>query len=315
MSSEKKPNRRDFLKQSIGLLVVSTAGGTALYGRILPKSYKRVNANQVAATYSIKVSDFPTQTLPNGIKIGLTEVGSSIKLTTFEELQMNPDHCQRSGRDGVNYPISIVRVKESGDDAFTAVSTWCPHNNKSQLAYFNHQLGDDGLFVCTEHEFSCFKADGTWVPPEDSPYPDDAPDKEDFVLNTNPDGTPYLTRFGVSFDGEDTIILSDILCECEPCPDDASVEEGTSDSFRLEQNVPNPVRNSTVFAFELPSAADVMLKVISTAGEEMAVVFAGMLEGGRHLVDFDAKKLAAGTYFYKLESRFGVQTRRMIVVR
>ena len=210
--------RRNFLRNTLGLLVVSTAGSIPVHGRILPISFKQVNKTQVRATYALRVSDFPTEVIENGIKVGLTEVGSSIKLTSFQELQMNPDHCKRSGRDGKNYPISIVRVKESGPDAFTAVSTWCPHNEKSQLAYFDHQRGNGGLFVCTEHENSCYRADGSWVSPTESPFPD-APDKDEFFFNIDDNGIPHLTRFTVEFDGDDTIVLKDILCDCADCPE------------------------------------------------------------------------------------------------
>ncbi len=303
-------NRRDFLKASLGLLAVSTVGGVSLYGRILPKSYKRLNGNQVAATYTLKVSDFPTQTLPNNIKIGLTEVGSSIKLTTLQELQMNPDHCERSGKDGNNYPIAVVRVSESGEDAFTAVSTWCPHNEKSQLDFFNASIGESGLFVCTEHEDSCYKADGTWVPPTQSPFPD-APDKDEFVFNVNPDGTPYLTRFDVTFDGDDTITIQNVLVDCIP----TSTPDEESAGLFLHQNYPNPVRHATIFQFTLPKTTVVTLSILSTDGKEVARVIEQRLEAGHHNVDFDAKDLPAGTYFYKLETPFGTKTRRMSVVR
>ena len=303
-------SRRNFLKQSLGLLVVSTAGGVSLYGRILPKSYKRLNNSQVAATYTLKVSDFPTQTLPNGTKIGLTEVGSSLKLTSLEELQMNPDHCERSGRDGKNYPIAIVRTQESGENAFTAVSTWCPHNEKSQLDYFNAELGEGGLFVCTQHENSCYTADGTWVPPSQSPYPD-APDKDEFFFNLNPDGTPHLTRFAVTYDGEDTITIHDVLVNCEVSSSPEEEESG----FFLDQNFPNPVGHSTIFRFALPATAFVTLTVLSTDGKEIARPLEQRMEAGIHNVDFRARDLAAGTYFYKLETPFGTKTRRMTVVK
>lgn len=310
-------DRRDFIKGSLGFLVLTTFGGTTLYGRIFPKSYKELPGNMVAATYTLKVSDFPTVEIPTSelgsVKLGLTEVGSSVKLTELPELLMNPDHCQRSGRDGKNYPISVVRVKESGEDAFVAVSSWCPHNNKSQLSEFAYTLGDEGLFICLEHEKSSFTADGTWVPPADSPYPD-APDKDEFFFNLNPDGTPHLTQFRTTFDGDDTITIHDVLCECAPCVTGAAPDDDAS-SYNLEQNYPNPVRNSTIFRFNLPGTSHVLLTILSTDGEQIAVVLDKKMEGGIHNVDFKAKDMASGNYFYKLETDFGTKTRRMTVVK
>lgn len=315
-------NRRDFLKGSLGLLVFSSVGGTTLYGRVFPKSYKQLPGNLVAATYTLLVDDYPSfeATIDSElgpVKIGLTEVGSSIKLGSPSEnselLLMNPDHCERSGRDGNFYPISLVRVKESGEDAFVAVSTWCPHNNKSQLAYFDHKLGNSGLFVCLQHEKSCFTADGTWVPPEDSPYTD-APTKDEFFFNLNPDGTPHLTRFSTTYNQADgTVTIHDILCECAPCPTNSAPDE-ESGAYGLEQNYPNPVRHSTIIRFSLPGAAHVLLTVLSTDGEEIGVVVDKKMEAGLHSVDFKAKDLPSGTYFYKLETSFGTKTRRMTVM-
>lgn len=309
-----KKSRRNFIKQSLSLFAVATAGPTTLLARIEPTSWKPVDKTTVAGTYTLKVSDFPTQVLPGGIRIGLSEVGDSIKLTTFEELTMNPDHCERSGKDGNNYPIAVVRVKESGEDAFRAVSTWCPHNNESQLDYFNRNLGEDGLFVCSQHEFSSFTADGTWVPPNESPYPD-APTLDEFFFNLGPDGKPHLTSFGTSFDGNDTLIISDVLCECEECAPSSvdDIEEGSA--LLLEQNFPNPATQLTVFSFVLPRSGRVKLSILSVDGKTVAVPVNRTMEGGKHLVDFNVKELPSGSYFFKLETPFGAKTRRMTVVQ
>ncbi|MGE3800810.1 MAG: T9SS type A sorting domain-containing protein [Candidatus Kapaibacterium sp.] len=301
-------SRRDFIKKSLSLAAVAVTGPStvALFARLNPVYYRQVDASTVAGTYTLKVSDFQTSTVGK-YKIGLSEVGSSIKLTSDDELFMNPDHCERSGVDGENYPIAIVRVKESGEDAFTAVSTWCPHNNETQLDYFDHALN---LFVCS-HEKSTYLADGTWVPPADSPFPD-APPLNEFQHNIGPDGFPHLTSFATSFDGE-TLTIFDVLCECAPCIT-TSVDDDLV-GYSLEQNYPNPASHLTVFRFSLPEAAPVSLKILSLDGEIVATPADRRMSKGDHSIDFDVRELPSGSYFYKLETPFGTRTRRMTVVK
>ena len=306
-----KSSRRDFIKQSLSLAVLASTTPTLLLARIEPVSYRKLGNGMAAGTYTLKVSDFPTFDDPTETKkYGLTEVGSSIKLTSLDELLMNPDHCERSGKDGEDYPIAIVRVKESGEDAFTAVSTWCPHNSETQLDHYDYGIGG-GLFVCS-HQESSYRADGTWVPPAESPF-SKAPALDEFAHNIGPDGKPHLTSFRTFFDGVDTLTIYDVLCECADCP--SSVVEEETSSFRLHQNYPNPASGLTIFRFVLPTASHVLLSILTLEGKVVDTPVDSLMEGGSHMVDYNVKELASGTYFFKLETSFGTKTRRMTVVK
>lgn len=304
-------SRRRFLKSGLGLAAVATAGPLQLLAWLTPASVKANGNGQQMATYTIKLSDIAPTFEHQGVKYGLSEVGASIKLTEFDELEMNPDHCRFSGVDGKSYPISVVRVKETGEDAFTAVSSWCPHNNESQLGEFEYQLGENGLFVCREHEFSTFRADGTWVPPEESPFKD-APPADEFFHNVGSDGKPYLTSFPTTFDGVDTLTLSGILVGCQPTGvDDAEIITGVE----LHQNLPNPFRGKTLIPITLASHEHVRLTLLSLTGERIADIADEILDAGDHLVPFDSKEIPAGTYFYRLDVDGKSLVRRMIIVR
>ena len=312
--------RRDFLKTSFSLVAFASANPISLLGRInaCHTDDDPNGTTMVSGKFQIKVSKFQTyETLNNvgrKIKIGLTEVGSSIKLATEKEMQMNPDHCDRSGTDGKCYPIAVVRVEESGEDAFTAVSTWCPHNAKSQIDYFDVSLGENGLFVCREHELSSYQADGTWVSPKESPFKN-APPLSEFNLAPG-QTTPYLTRFSTRFDDDDTLTISDVLCECKSSDcDSTSVEDEGNLGLSLEQNYPNPVTHLTVIRFTLPAPGDCTLCILSTEGKMMKTPIDRKLEAGSHRIDFDARALPSGLYFYKLDTPYGTKTRRMTVVR
>ncbi len=311
-------SRRGFLKRTFGLLVISTAEPVRLLGRLHPVALHRQDGMTAVGTYRLRVADYPTQEIL-GIRYGLTEVGSSLKLVSDDRAleRMNPDHCKRSGLDNEDYPIAVVRIKEAGEDAFTAVSTWCPHNAGFQLNAFEYQLGESGLFVCRRHEYSAFTADGRWIPPERNPFGPQRsiPPQNEFGIASNLDseGNPFLTRFRTSFDGE-WLTIFDILCECEECISDVE-ESGTDRTLSLEQNSPNPVLHTTLINFSLPVRGDVSLTILTTAGETAAVPLQEHLEAGDYTVEFDASDLSSGSYFYRLETPSGIRTRRMTVVK
>ncbi|HRE10135.1 MAG TPA: YCF48-related protein [Ignavibacteria bacterium] len=76
-------------------------------------------------------------------------------------------------------------------------------------------------------------------------------------------------------------------------------------SVTLEQNYPNPFNPSTNINYNLPSGANVTLKVYDIAGREVANLFSGYQNTGSHSVRFDAAGLASGVYFYKLSVQNG----------
>jgi hypothetical protein len=86
-------------------------------------------------------------------------------------------------------------------------------------------------------------------------------------------------------------------------------------TYRLEQNYPNPFNPSTTVEFELASRSTVLLEVFNLLGQRIATPVHGELEAGVHRVNYDARGLSTGPYFYRLTTPSGVQTRKMLVLR
>lgn len=78
-----------------------------------------------------------------------------------------------------------------------------------------------------------------------------------------------------------------------------STEASSEVAFAL----PNPFRGSTRFAFTLPAAGTVDLRVYDMRGREVARPAAGAFTAGPHLVHFRGADLAAGTYFVHLAAQ------------
>jgi N-acetylneuraminic acid mutarotase len=72
--------------------------------------------------------------------------------------------------------------------------------------------------------------------------------------------------------------------------------------YLLSQNYPNPFNPSTIIKFGLATDSKVSVKVFDILGREVATLINGSLEAGSHEVQFNAKNITSGVYFYKIEA-------------
>jgi hypothetical protein len=93
-------------------------------------------------------------------------------------------------------------------------------------------------------------------------------------------------------------------------------------SLRLDQNVPNPARESsgTRIAYALPADASISLEILDVGGRRVRTLFRGFDTRGPHSVHWDGRDdsgrgVAAGAYLYRLEVAERIITKRMILLR
>jgi hypothetical protein len=84
-------------------------------------------------------------------------------------------------------------------------------------------------------------------------------------------------------------------------------------SATLEQNSPNPCISSTVINYSLTKANEVSLKVYDYLGKEIATLVNERQAAGQYQIDFSAKGLNPGIYFYRLNNGDVCLIRKMIV--
>jgi len=72
--------------------------------------------------------------------------------------------------------------------------------------------------------------------------------------------------------------------------------------FALNQNYPNPFNPSTTIRYQVPEHSRVTLKVYDLVGLEVATLVNSEIAPGFYSVQFDARNLSSGTYFYRLEA-------------
>lgn len=86
--------------------------------------------------------------------------------------------------------------------------------------------------------------------------------------------------------------------------------------FYVEQNYPNPFNPATTIKFGLPSDAQVDVRVFNILGQQVAVLVNNQfMRAGNHDVNFNAAKLASGTYIYRISTGNNVVTKKMILMK
>ncbi|UCE18918.1 MAG: T9SS type A sorting domain-containing protein, partial [Gemmatimonadota bacterium] len=85
--------------------------------------------------------------------------------------------------------------------------------------------------------------------------------------------------------------------------------------YGLAQNYPNPFNPVTSIAYSLPQAAKVKVVVYNTLGQIVSELVNTDQEAGHHVVKWDARDLASGVYFYRIEANDFTATRRMVLMK
>ena len=86
-------------------------------------------------------------------------------------------------------------------------------------------------------------------------------------------------------------------------------------TFNLAQNYPNPFNPTTAITYSVPQAGKVKLAVYNLIGQEVAVLVNDVVSEGQHVVEFNAKSLPSGAYFYKLQSGNSVSVKKMLLLK
>lgn len=89
----------------------------------------------------------------------------------------------------------------------------------------------------------------------------------------------------------------------------------TPAEYSIAQNYPNPFNASTTFAFTIPEAGFVSLKVFDLLGREVATVINQELAADFHTVNWTAEGLPTGMYMYKLTAGQFSQTRKLLYLK
>ena len=90
---------------------------------------------------------------------------------------------------------------------------------------------------------------------------------------------------------------------------------GVPEKFSLSQNYPNPFNPATTIKFSIPKGNFVEIKLYNILGKEIQNLLSEPLEAGKYSVDFNARALPSGIYFYKITAGDFTDTKKMILTK
>ncbi|MCX7833535.1 MAG: YCF48-related protein [Ignavibacteria bacterium] len=95
------------------------------------------------------------------------------------------------------------------------------------------------------------------------------------------------------------------------------ITSNTPDKFELYQNYPNPFNSSTIIRFSIPAnnKGIVTLKVYDIQGKEIAILINEKLAANTYEINFDARNLTSGIYFYKLTTEEYSDIKKMVLIK
>lgn len=98
------------------------------------------------------------------------------------------------------------------------------------------------------------------------------------------------------------------------------ISAGVPTEFQLRQNYPNPFNPATRINYSLPKGTHVKLTVFDVNGQEVESLVNKFQEGGNYEVTWDGtdrhgSRVASGFYYYKIETDFASQYRRMLLLK
>jgi streptogramin lyase len=94
-----------------------------------------------------------------------------------------------------------------------------------------------------------------------------------------------------------------------------SYENEIPKSFILYQNYPNPFNPATTIEFDIPERTQVKLIIHDALGYEIKVLLDKDLEPGKYKLNFDARDLPSGVYFYTLRTPKFTKTNKMLLIK
>ncbi len=115
------------------------------------------------------------------------------------------------------------------------------------------------------------------------------------------------------------------ICDaCSCCIQDTTIVDSVPVSLIKNDNLkephlaiyPNPFSGVTAIEFSLPTTENAYITVFDISGEQIAVLFDGLAESGKvYNVEFDARNIPGGIYYYRLINETKAYTKKLVVLK
>jgi photosystem II stability/assembly factor-like uncharacterized protein len=85
--------------------------------------------------------------------------------------------------------------------------------------------------------------------------------------------------------------------------------------YNLSQNYPNPFNPLTNIKFSLPRSEIVTINLYNTLGQKVKTILNKRRQTGNHIVELNARNLASGVYYYRIEAGEYTNVKKMILLK
>jgi hypothetical protein len=85
--------------------------------------------------------------------------------------------------------------------------------------------------------------------------------------------------------------------------------------FSLGQNYPNPFNPATTIKFNVAKSDFITIRMYDILGREVQTLVNQQMQPGSYKVDFDASMLSSGVYFYRIESKYFTDVKKMMLIK
>lgn len=86
-------------------------------------------------------------------------------------------------------------------------------------------------------------------------------------------------------------------------------------NFSLSQNYPNPFNPTTTINYSVSTTSFVTLKVYDVLGKEVVTLVNEEKGVGNYSIEFNAKAFSSGVYFYRIQTRDFVATKKLVYLK
>jgi photosystem II stability/assembly factor-like uncharacterized protein len=86
-------------------------------------------------------------------------------------------------------------------------------------------------------------------------------------------------------------------------------------SFQLQQNYPNPFNPNTKISFSLAHRTFTKLQIINAIGQVITTLVCEPLNAGSHVTEWNARNIASGIYFCRLQTSDYVEMKKMLLLK
>jgi len=87
------------------------------------------------------------------------------------------------------------------------------------------------------------------------------------------------------------------------------------ETMYLEQNYPNPFNPTTNFEFRIGNFEFVSLKLFDILGKEVATLVNEVRPAGVYTIRWDAPGFPSGVYFYRLQTEYRTETKKLVLIK